>query len=212
MEARGTSEIMRLMILFALIIQTALAQHAAGFAGGPAGPRGFAGSGPINNGPMARGPGAFGPRRGNRFGRFGNSFIGGYWPFFGDYGLWGDYLDWADYPYAEEPSPPPNLFFIAPPPPVFAPPPAPARPVQSVIHEYPAPPASAGSSPGATAFTIALKDGSQLSAIAVWIQQGKLYYVDSQQRHRVLSPDVIDRETTERLNEEKNLRVELPSD
>jgi hypothetical protein len=208
---------MRLMMVFALITQTALAQHAAGFARGAAGPRGFAGGGPISGGPMARGQGALGQRRGNRFGRFGNSFGGGYWPFYGDYGFWGDYPDWADYPYgdypyAQEPWPPSNAFPMAPPAPVFAPPPAPARPAQAVIHEYPVPPASAGSSSGATTFTIALKDGSQLSAIATWIQEGKLYYVDSQQRHRVLSPDVIDRETTERLNEEKHMRLELPSD
>ena len=198
---------MRPMMVFALMIQSALAQHAAGFARGPAGPRGIAGGGPISPGPMARGQGTFGLQRGNRFGRFGNSFIGGYWPFFGDYGLWGDYLNWADYPYAEEPSPP---FFMMPRATVFAPSPAPARPVQSVIHEYPAPPASTGSNSEATAFVVALKDGSQRSAIAAWIQEGKLHYVDSQQRHQVLSPDVIDRETTERLNDEKHLRLELP--
>lgn len=200
---------MRLIMVLALIIQTALAQHAGGFASAPAGPRGFAGGGPISPGPMARGQGASGPRLGNRSSRFGNSFIGGYWPFFGDYGLWGDYLDSPDYPYGEEASPPPNVFFITPPASAFAPP---AGPAQAVIHEYPAPPASAGSSSGATAFTIALKDGSQRSAIAAWIQEGKLYYVDSQHRHQVLSPDVIDRETTERLNDEKHLRLELPSD
>jgi hypothetical protein len=200
---------MRLMIVFTLIIQSALAQHAVGFAGGAAGPRGFAGGGPISRGARAGEQGAFGPRRGNLFGRFRNSFTGGYWPLFGNYGFWGDYPNWADYPYAEEPSPP---FFMMPPAPVFAPPPAPARPVQSVIHEYPAPPASVGSASEATVFTIALKDGSQRSAIACWIQEGKLHYVDSRQRHQVLSPDVIDRETTERLNEEKHLRLELPSD
>jgi hypothetical protein len=200
---------MRLMIVLALIIQTALAQHVAR---APAGPRGFAGGGPIRPGQMTRGQGASGPRLGNRSSRFGNSFSGGYWPFFGDYGLWGNYLDSADYPYEEEPSPPSNIFSITPPAAAFAPPAAPARPAQAVIHEYPVPPASAGSSSGATAFTIALKDGSQRSAIAAWIQGGKLYYVDSQYRHQVLSPDVIDRETTERLNEEKHLRLELPSD
>jgi hypothetical protein len=208
---------MRLIIVFALILQSALAQHAAGFAGRAAGPRGFAGDGSISRGPMARGWEASGPRRGNGFGRSGNSFSSGYSPFFGDYGLWGDYPDWADYPYAddpygEEPWPPSNAFPITPSAPVFGPSSVPALPAQAVIHEYPVPPASAGSSSGATAFTIALKDGSQLFAIAAWIQQGELYYVDSQQRHRVVSPDVIDRVTTERLNAEKHLRLELPSD
>ena len=203
---------MRLMMVFALIIQTALAQHAAGFARGAAGPAGFAGGGQISRGPVARGKGAFGPRRGNLFGRYGNSFIGGYWPVFGDYGLWGDYPDWADYQYGEEPWPPSNDYSITPSAPVFGPSLVPALPAQAVIHEYPVPPASAGSSSGTTTFTIALKDGSQLSAIAAWIQQGELYYVDSQQRHRVISPDVIDRETTDRLNNEKHLRLELPPD
>jgi hypothetical protein len=198
---------MRLMLILALIIQTALAQHAGGFARGPAGPRGFAGGGPNSGGPMARGQGGSGPRPGNRSGRYGNSFAGGYGPFFGDYGLWGDYLDSADYPYGEEPSPPSNVFYVTPPAPAFGSFPSPAGPAQAVIHEYPVPPASAGS---ATAFTIALKDGSQRSAIAAWTQEGKLYYVDSQHRHQVLSPDVIDRETTERLNDEKHLRLELP--
>jgi hypothetical protein len=203
---------MRLMIVLALIIQTALAQHAGGFARGPAGPRGFAGGGPISRGPMARGQGALGPRVRNRSGRSENSSIGGYGPFFGDYGSWGDYLDGADYPAGEEPSPPSNVSCMTPPAPVFALSSAPAGPAQAVIHEYPAPPASAGSSSGATAFTIALKDGSQRSAIAAWTQGGKLYYVDSQHRHQVLSPDVIDRETTERLNDEKHLPLQLPSD
>jgi hypothetical protein len=203
---------MRFVMVFALIIQSALAQHAAGFAGGAAGPRGIAGGGSISRGPMARGWEAFGRRRGNGFGRFGNSFSGGYSPFFGGYGLWGNYPDWADYPYGEEPWPPSNDFSITPSAPVFGPSLVPALPAQAVIHEYPVPPASAGSSSGATAFTIALKDGSQLSAIAAWIQHGELYYVDSQQRHRVISPDVIDRETTERLNNEKHLRLELPPD
>ena len=203
---------MRFMMGFALIVQSALAQHAGGFAGGAAGPRGFAGGRQTSRGPMARGWEAYRQRRGNDFSRFGNSFSGGYSPFFGGYGLWGDYPDWADYPYGEESWPPSNDFSITPSAPVFGPTLQPALPAQAVIHEYPVPPASAGSSSGATAFTIALKDGSQLSAIATWIQHGELYYVDSQQRHRVISPDVIDRETTERLNNEKHLRLELPPD
>jgi uncharacterized protein YidB (DUF937 family) len=78
-----------------------------------------------------------------------------------------------------------------------------------VIHEYKWP-KNEETGGGATAFTIALKDGSQRSAVAAWIQGGKLQYLDSEDRQQALSPDVIDRQTTDRLNEEKHLRLQLP--
>jgi hypothetical protein len=173
---------MRFMIVFAFLIQAALAQHGSASAGG----RGFAGHA-MGRAPMARTRGGFGAR-------IGSPFIGPYWP---DYGFASDY-------YGEEPSGPPNGFFLTPP----AIPSQPVRLPQTVIHEYTVPAGDAGSS--ATAFTIALKDGSQQSASAAWIQAGKLHYLDSQDRQQVLSPDVIDRPTTERLNEEKHLRLQLP--
>jgi hypothetical protein len=59
-------------------------------------------------------------------------------------------------------------------------------------------------------FTIALKDGSLRYAAATWLQNRQLYYVDSEGKQEVLSSNRIDRGATERLNEEKKLRLQLP--
>jgi hypothetical protein len=132
----------------------------------------------------------------------------------GGYGFLGGYPYGAGYPdagfYAEEPPPPPNFVVAAPPAGQASPqPPAPIRPAQSVIHEYKWP-KSDETGGGATTFTIALKDGSQRFATAAWVQGGKLHYLDPEDRRQALSSDVIDRQTTDRLNEEKHLRLQLP--
>jgi hypothetical protein len=153
-------------------------------------------------------------------GRFRGRFPGSY-PFPrsypgipGGYGFFGGYPYGAGYPdaglYAEEPPPPPNAVVTAPPAEQAPPQPAaPVPPAQSVIHEYEWP-KSGETSAGATTFTIALKDGSQRLAIAAWVQGGKLHYLDAENRQQALSSDVIDRQTTDRLNEEKHLRLQLP--
>jgi hypothetical protein len=194
---------MRFMAVFLLVVQTALAQHAGGFARGNAGGRGFAGRGMMTR-PPTRGLG----------GRVRSPFIGSYLPIPGGYGFLGGYPYDAGYPdagfYAEEPPPPPNFVVAAPPTGQESPQPAaPIRPAQSVIHEYTWP-KNDETGAGATTFTIALKDGSQRFATAAWIQGGKLHYLDSEDRQQALSSDVIDRQTTDRLNEEKHLRLQLP--
>jgi len=137
-------------------------------------------------------------------GRFRSRFIGSYPPLSGGFGLWGGY------PYAEEPPAVPDAFVMAPAAGQTSPQPAaPVRPAQSVIHEYKWP-KNEETGGGATAFTIALKDGSQHLAVAAWIQGGKLHYLDAEDRQQALSSDVIDRQTTDRLNEEKHLRLQLP--
>ena len=128
--------------------------------------------------------------------------------------MWGGYPYWGDYPYpglyAEEPPAPPNVFVTAPAGgQAFPQPAAPVRPAQSVIHEYKWP-KNEETGGGASTFTIALKDGSQRFAVAAWIEGGKLLYLDSEDRQQSLSSDVIDRQTTDRLNEEKHLRLQLP--
>jgi hypothetical protein len=196
-----------ILLVIPTVVQTALAQHAGGFARGNAGGRGFAGRGMMTR-PPTRGLG----------GRRRSPFIGSYLPIPGSYGLLGDYPYDAGYPYpglyAEEPPPPPpNAFVTAPPAGQASPQPAAAvKPAQSVIHEYTWPKngESGESRAGATTFTIALKDGSQRFATAAWIQGGKLHYLDSEDRQQALSSDVIDRQTTDRLNEEKHLRLQLP--
>jgi len=187
---------MRIVMIFALVIQAAFAQQRGGV-GGAAG-RGFAGHGRTGPG-VYRGFGA--PVR--------NSFVNPY--LLGGYGFWGDYSDWDGYPYSEayvEPQPTrPNVIIMAPPRTV-----APVQPAAPVVHEYTAAPEGAESALGAATFTIVLKNGSQLSAIATWVQDGKLHYLDSQGKHQVLSAEVIDRRATERSNEEKHLRMQLPPD
>lgn len=179
------------MAVFLLVVPTVLAQHPGGFARGNAGARGLTGRIAVTR-PATRGSG----------GRFRSPFIGSYLPFWGDYPYSGV--------YAEEPPPAPNFVVTAPPAGQASPQPAaPVQPAQSVIHEYKWP-KSDETGGGATTFTIALKDGSQRFATAAWIQGGKLHYLDSEDRQQALSSDVIDRQTTDRLNEEKHLRLQLP--
>jgi hypothetical protein len=145
----------------------------------------------------------------------GNRFRGSYLPLYGGYGFGGDYPDWGGYlypgEYGDEFSSPPNVFYMAPPTAQAFPQPAePVRPARAVIHEYKVAPKQGEIGAGASTFTIALKDGSQRLAVATWIQDGKLHCLDSQGRQQVLSPDSIDRQTTDRLNEEKHLRLQLP--
>ena len=79
-----------------------------------------------------------------------------------------------------------------------------------MIHEYKVNPEIAAAAGTQRAFTIALKDGTMRSAVAFWVQKGKVHYIDPQDRQQVLSSDLIDRQATERLNREKNLAMQLP--
>jgi hypothetical protein len=215
---------MRYVALF-LIATGAFAQHSGGFAGRPAPglgstpaaagfgrvPLGIGGTGVFPRfppGPRIRsafGPGAFG----NRFGygnRSGYGYFAPYYPFYG-YGY-----DQSLGGYPEEYPAGGNTFVFPPTANTSAgPPPAPPpQSASSVIHEYKLNPELAPSTGKGTAFTIALKDGSMRSAVAFWVQQGKLHYIDSHDRQQVLSADLIDRDATERLNREKNLPMQLP--
>ena len=185
---------------------TATAQHTSGFRGGST--AGF----------QSR-PGRFGPalvvrppavrsspyfRRGfNR--RFGN-FAGGYFPYPGTYPFSGDY-GFVYSPPIEYPAD--NSTEIAPPSPSPIPPPPP--PAHSVIHEYKwSESVRALDDDRWTTFTIALKDGSKCYAVAAWVQDGNLNYLDSEGRQQVLSSDRIDRNATQNLNRENNLKLQLP--
>ena len=203
---------MRFIAIFLVVVPMAIAQHSGqhsgGFAGGNAGGRGFAGHGTITLGTT---PGQAGRFQG---GRFKNRFNGSYPPNPGGFAYWGGYPYWGDYSYpgfyGEEQSDPTNVFVTAPAGEQASPQPAaPVRPAQPVIHEYTWP-KNEETGGGATTFTIALKDGSQRFAVAAWIQGSKLLYLDSEDRQQSLSSDVIDRQTTDRLNEEKHLRLQLP--
>jgi hypothetical protein len=89
-----------------------------------------------------------------------------------------------------------------------------------VITEYKWPAASAASSrsaPSATSesdpqdFAIVLKDGSTLSAVAVFASDDDLHYVDPDERHLRISMSEVDRAATLKLNRARNLDLYLPA-
>jgi hypothetical protein len=86
--------------------------------------------------------------------------------------------------------------------------PRPLEIAHAAVHEYhPAETAAAGQQP---VFTLAMNDGSRHAAILVWVQNGAIHYIDptGKTEHAPLSR--LDRATTERLNQEKNLELHLP--
>jgi hypothetical protein len=89
-----------------------------------------------------------------------------------------------------------------------------------VVKEYNWPAAGTASSPSAPStisasnaqdFAIVLKDGSSLSAIAVFASDDGLHYVDPDQRQMCISMSEIDRAATLKLNRERNLNLQLPA-
>jgi hypothetical protein len=192
----------RFVSLF-LIAMTASAQHISGFRGGSmAGFRsrpGRFGPAVVVRTPAGRSSPFFG-RGFNR--RFGN-FAGSYFPYLGAYPFIGDYV-FAYSPPIEYPAF--NSTEIVPP----SPPPPPLKPAHSVIHEYKWNESVAALDDRVTTFTIALKDGSKCYAVAAWVQDCNLNYLDSEGRQQVLSPDGIDRDATQNLNREKNIKLQLP--
>jgi hypothetical protein len=136
------------------------------------------------------------------------------------YGLGYAYLPYdsdAAYPYEPQP-----VLFVQQPP-LFVQPPAPPvvkPPGHSVITEYKWPAAGAACSPSAPsttsdsesqAFAIVLKDGSTLSAVAVFASDDGLHYVDPDERHLRISMSEVDRAATLKLNRARNLNLYLPA-
>jgi hypothetical protein len=192
-----------LLSLFALLAMSAANDACAQRRGG-AGP-GFARGGYARGG-FARGSHGF--SRARAVSPYGLGY--GYLP----YGSGDTYLpndSDAAYPY----EPQPVLFVQQPPaPPVVKP------PGHSVITEYKWPAAGAASSPSAPSttsdsepqpFAIVLKDGSTLSAVAVFASDDGLHYVDPDERHLRISMSEVDRAATLKLNRARNLNLYLPA-
>lgn len=121
--------------------------------------------------------------------------------------VWGGF----DYPYPATPTI--ILIQLPPAPPQAVPEEIPKRePVRPAIREYtPAAFTEPTVSPEEPAtFSIALRDGSVTSAVAVWVQGDLLGYVTPQGAHCRLSLEQVDRETTRKLNRERNLEFWLP--
>jgi len=88
--------------------------------------------------------------------------------------------------------------------------------VRPEIHDYKESlPAATGPPPTAHAeeasFVIALSDGSHHSAIAVWVQNDVLHYIDSEGKHHQVPLQSIDRQSTRQLNRERKLDFWLPA-
>jgi hypothetical protein len=151
---------------------------------------------------------------GFRHGRFGHpyssAYFGGYpliYPFIGDYDLlW-------DYPLAYQTAPafpPINNSIIVPEAQSAPPAQEPLKTANPVTKDYKWSEAEAPSGDQPATFTVALKDGSKRYAVTAWVQDSKLHYLDSEGRQQVLSSDLIDRETTQRLNRQNHLDLQLP--
>jgi hypothetical protein len=150
---------------------------------------------------------ATGIQRGSGFGGF-NSLYG--YPILGGYDT--AYEPSSNVVIVQQPPTPPILVQPAP------------REIKPAIHEYgettstspaaavratpPAPePSPAGEPP---MFEIARKDGSMVSATAVWVDARGVHYIDPDGAHHQIALNEIDREETRRRNRAKHLNLPLP--
>ena len=131
------------------------------------------------------------------------NFSHGFSPYWGGYG--------AVYPAVPDYSATPpvtNVVVFEPP---VAPPPPPPPPIRSSIQELnPGALNSAASTEPLVFFVIALKDGSRHSAVAVWVQQNQLRYVDADDQNRSVPLSAVDRAATRELNQARHLNLRLP--
>jgi len=90
-------------------------------------------------------------------------------------------------------------------------PPAPPEPIHSSIQNVKGYPKQTPSSAPVALFMIILKNGSRLTASAIWVQGNDARYMDGDgQVHRVPLADV-DRTATQELNQTNHLNLRLPS-
>jgi hypothetical protein len=61
-----------------------------------------------------------------------------------------------------------------------------------------------------TLYLIALKDHTIVQALGYWAENGSLHYVSAEHTLNQVSMDLIDRDLTQRLNDERNVEFKLP--
>ncbi len=61
-----------------------------------------------------------------------------------------------------------------------------------------------------TIYLIALKDHTIVQALGYWMEGGTLHYVNAEHSLNQLSPDLIDRSLSQRLNDERGVEFKLP--
>ena len=128
----------------------------------------------------------------------------------------GGYLD-TDYPAEPAPQQPPSSTVIYP----SQPAPEISGDISSDDAQDPSTPTAAAEDfqpveePASTAepshYLIAFKDHSIYSAVAYWVDGDTLHYFTSGSTHNQVSLSLIDRDLTERLNQESGLEVKLPA-
>lgn len=207
--------------VFLAFASGAYSQHRGGFAAGPIArpvppmsirpPAPCCGVSPPG---VVRPPGAWwrhGGTPGFGFNRFGGAVVV---PYVVPYPAYTDSEYYPDPPYAyqQQQPPPPNTTIVMPPqqsgPPVTinqyapdagqAPPPHDSPAVQTYQAVSPRPePAE----PNPPMFFIALKDGWVYTTSVYWVEKGTLHYITAQGKHNQVSLDLVDRQTSAKLNE-----------
>jgi len=228
------------LCLFSLCVVPAVGQRRGGF-GGSVGRGGFGSSGFGHGGfergrfPSTIVIGRFNPRFGsfNNFSPFGELGLpplgpipplGGSAPFFTFHNRFSGFGSSAFFPsdfplflggYDSGYPSSPSIVIIQPPAPQMIVEQAPREVIQAVIHDYKELPAAAPAVRPATVeestFVIALNDGSRLAASAVWVQDSTVHYIDADDRYHEVPLTSIDRQSTRRLNLERNLDLRLPA-
>ena len=93
--------------------------------------------------------------------------------------------------------------------------PQPSKPeiAKPALHEYKEAAEAAGNTSGTPQpmFTLAMRDGSRQPAILVWVQEGMVHFIDPAGKTSHVPLSTLDRDTTQRLNQEKNLELHLPA-
>ena len=185
-----------------------------GFGGRPGPWRGVCPPGVVRPGaPWWR----YGANNGFGFNRFGSvviPYVVPYPAYFGN-----DYYPDTPSGYWQQP---PNATMMMPPqepaPPVvinqYGPGPEPTAPPEALpdspaVQTYQAPvaPRPEPAEPSLPTFFIALKDGWVYTTSEYWVENGTLHYITAQGKHNQVSLGLVDRPTTERLNEGRDLRL-----
>jgi hypothetical protein len=152
---------------------------------------------------------------------FRSSFFPSAFPlYYGGYGYAGynDYNDtsYAPYaPYAQAPAANVTVIYL-PPAPSYGPQivstsqyePQRAQPMTREYPDHASAPPAAGRAP--IYFQIATKDGSVYAALAYWVQDGLLHYVDLDEDSAQVPVNAVDRERSEKLNKAREVDFRLP--
>ena len=226
---------MRFLISIGLLLASssgAYPQHRGGFS--PVGPTAVRTGPPISARPPVRSwggrpPTGVGPSgawwRCGRFNRSGGGIIpyvvpypvyfnGGYYPGYPSGGFYPDVPD----PYEQQLRPvmagtPPQQ----PAPPViinqYVTEPGPAPPAENStvrVHQAPTSLRPEPAEPQRPMFFIALKDGWVYTASNYWVERGTLHYITTQGKHSQVSLDLVDRQTSARLNSGREFHLPPP--